>query len=326
MLEKEDCCGVIRSDILMIATIHSIEASDLSVPVVAPGSSFGSAHQSNQALAAPSFTHRALVAILGLSMVAAGPCLVLLNFDNEGWAWALSIITTWLGLSLLLLLWMAGSRHSAAFEQRLDERAALLSQGNVVHLNPLMKTLSELGQQTNSQSVILLSAEGAEWRLRIAWNCSQVYGNNIAHLLEGRVQSGTQSVQCLSLMDGAVSSFCTPIHLRSGGALLLVLINEVNHTMLFNTPSLAFEASMKIVDQLGSVRHSMAARAHPGMSATPRKAVCCAVCDSLQTQDGRWISWGDWLFENHQTTRTNTFCESCAQWVYHLDPSELRAA
>ena len=160
----------------------------------------------------------------------------------------------------------------------------------------------------------------------MAWNCSQVYGSNIAQLLQGRVQSGTQSLHHLSFMDGTVSSFCTPIHLKSGSAMLLVLISEENHTMLYNAPSLAFQAAMKIVGQLGNARHSVAMGGRSGVSAVSRKAVCCTVCDAVNTQDGRWIPWGGWLKETCGTTPEYVFCDKCSEWLYGLDAPKLRAA
>lgn len=259
-------------------------------------------------------------------MVVVGPCLFLLDPENQVLTWVFAVLTTWLGLSLLLLLWLSGCRDPEVFKTGAEGQSRLLTAQSDIDLNPLMETLAELGRQTNSRSVALLSAEGATWCLRMAWNCSQAYGNSIAQLLEGRVQSGTQSIHYLSLMDGTVSSFCTPIHLKSGSSMLLVLINEANHIMLFNTPSLALQASMKIVEQLGNARHSVAARGRSRISASSPRAVCCTVCDSLHTQDGRWIPWGDWLKETYETTREFTFCDKCSEWIYGLDASELRAA
>jgi hypothetical protein len=304
----------------------SIRASDCFTPGMPAVSSAGKPIGHDQNLAGPSVSQRALVAVLGLSMVVAGPCLFFFNIENQGWTWVIALITTWLGMSLLVLLWLAGCRHPEIYEKGPEDQSVAPAAGSVIHLNPLMETFAELGRQTNSRSVVLLSAEGAAWCLRMAWNCSQVYGSNIAHLLEGRVQSGTQSLQYLALMDGTVSSFCTPIHLKSGSSLLLVLINEANHTMLYNTPSLAFQASLKIVAQLGNAKHTESARGCAGTFPASRKTLCCSVCDSLSTQDGRWIPWGDWLNETYGTTREFTFCDNCSQWIYGLDASELRAA
>ncbi len=303
-----------------------IRASDCFNSGISAASSTGSPIGRGQDLTGPSVAQRVLVAVLGLSMVVAGPCLFFFNIENQGWTWVIALITTWLGMSLLVLLWLSGCRHPEVFDRRPEDKSVVPDVGSTIHLNPLMETLAELGRQTNSRSVVLLSAEGAEWRLRMAWNCSQVYGSNIARLLEGRVQSGIQSLQYLALMDCTVSSFCTPIHLKSGSSLLLVLINEANHTMLYNTPSLAFQTSLKIVAQFGNAKHMESARGCAGTFPASRKTLCCSVCDSLPSQDGRWIPWGDWLNETYGTTREFTFCDNCSQWIYGLDASELRAA
>ncbi len=310
----------------MIAIRPPIAASDFTASSMATASTYGGSYHRDLVWAGPSITLRTLIAILGITMVIVGPCLFLFEPNNQVLTWVFAVLTTWMGMSLLLLLWLAGCRHPEVFETRPEEQSALTTAGSAIHLNPLMEILAELGRQTSSRSVALLSAEGAAWRLRMAWNCSQVYGSNIAQLLEGRVQSGTQSLQYLSLMDGTVSCFCTPIHLKSGSSMLLVLINAVNHTMLYNTPSLALQASMKIVGQLGNVRHSVPTGGRSGVAAASPRAVCCTVCDSLHTHDGRWIPWGDWLKENYETTREYTFCDNCSQWIYGLDASELRAA
>jgi len=310
----------------MIEPKLPIRASDCFNSGISAASCTGNPIGRDKDLTDPSVSQRALVAIMGLSMVVAGPCLFFFNIENQGWTWVIALITTWLGMSLLVLLWLSGCRHPEVFETRAKDQSVVLAAGSVFHLNPLMETLAELGRQTNSRSVVLLSAEGAEWCLRMAWNCSQVYGSNIARLLEGRVQSEAQSILHLSLMDGTVSSFCTPIHLKSGKSLLLVMLNEVRHTMLYNTPLLAFQASVKIVGQLGETRHSSPVRFCADESSVPRKSWCCSVCDSLLTKDGRWIHWSEWLHEEQEFNLTYTFCDDCSEWIYGLDATESRAA
>jgi ABC-type uncharacterized transport system permease subunit len=61
-------------------------------------------------LTGPTKLQRTFSAILGLVLLTAGPCLFLLNLDDRGWTWAAALITTWLGLILVLLLWNAGCR------------------------------------------------------------------------------------------------------------------------------------------------------------------------------------------------------------------------
>lgn len=306
----------------MNTTKTPIAAPDFPTTTIATNSSFGGLIQHDQALVRLSVLQRGLVAILGLSLVLAGPCLFIFNIKNQGWTWVIALIITWLGMSLLLLLWIAGCRYPEFIKTRVEGQSVVTA----TNLNPLMETLAELCRQTNSRSVVLLSAEGAAWCLRMAWNCSQDYGSNIAHLLEGRVQGETQSLHYLTLMDGTVSSCCTPIQIKSGRPMLLVLISEVNHTMLYDTPFLAFQASMKIVGQLGNATYSVATGGRSGATDSSPRAVCCTVCDSLLTEDGRWIPWGDWLKETYKTTREYTICANCSQWIYGLDASELRAA
>lgn len=277
-------------------------------------------------VATPSNRRHALMMALGLGMVISGPSIFLLNIGNQGWAWAFALITSWLGMTLLLLLWNAGCRNSASGETRSEMLSPPPQPTCTSHLSPMAATLAELASQTHSRTVVLLSAEEAIWQLRLAWNCSQTFGKQVAHLLAGRVQSEAQSHLYLSLMDGSVSTFCTPIHLRSGKSLLLVLVNEMNHTMLYNTPSLCFQASLKIVDQIANSKLQDTDNHRAMAPRTSEETMCCSVCDSVSTPDGRWIHWGEWLTETHNTNRAHSFCDGCSQWIYGLNREAVQAS
>ena len=274
----------------------------------------------------PSVLQRTIVAVLGLSMLVSGPCIFFLNLDSQGWAWACALITTWSGLTLLLLLCHCGCRSPDLFGRK--DRGDLVSTTarDTNRVSPLIETLAELGRITSSRSVVLLSAEGAKWRLRIGWNCSQHVGMRIARLLEGRVERKSQSLHDLSLIDGAASAFCTPMHLNSGHSLLLVMLNEVNHAMNYNASTLALQASFRIVGQIRSACHLVPSRDSSYIFPSSQGAFCCSVCQSLSTQDGRWLPWGDWLNETHGFSLSHTFCENCSQWLYGLDDSQVKVA
>lgn len=274
----------------------------------------------------PSILERALVAVLGLSMLVAGPCVFLLNLNNQGWVWAFALITTWSGMTLLLLLGHSGCRVSELFGSKDTESSVLAVASDTAHFNPIMENLAELGFSTKSRSVILLSAEGATWRFRIGWNSSKHVGSTIARLLEGRVPRDDQSLVNLSLMDGALSAFCTPMHLNSGHSLLLVLLNDVNHTMPYSNVTLAFQTSLKIIGQIGCASHVVQAKDGSDLLLNSQATLCCSVCECLSTQDGRWISWGDWIFETHGIIPSHTFCDNCSEWIYGLDSSHGKTA
>ena len=274
----------------------------------------------------PSILERSLIAVLGLSMLIAGPFVFLLNLDNQGWSWAFALITTWSGMALLLLLGHSGCRVSELFGRKDTEGSVHAVATDTTYFNPIMETLAELGRTTKSRSAILLSAEGATWCFRIGWNSSKHVGTIIARLLEGRVPREAQSLVNLSLMDGAASAFCTPMHLNSGHSLLLVMLNEVNHAMNYNASTLALQASFRIVGQIRSACHLVPSRDSSYIFPSSQGAFCCSVCQSLSTQDGRWLPWGDWLNETHGFSLSHTFCENCSQWLYGLDDSQVKVA
>jgi hypothetical protein len=274
----------------------------------------------------PSILERSLMAVLGLSMLIAGPFVFLLNLDNQGWSWAFALITTWSGMALLLLLGHSGCRVSELFGRKDTEGSVHAVATDTTYFNPIMETLAELGRATKSRSAILLSAEGATWCFRIGWNSSKHVGAIIARLLEGRVPRDAQSLVNLSLMDGALSAFCTPMHLNSGHSFLLVLLNDVKHTMPNRDVTLAFQTSLKIIGQIGCSSHVVQAKEDSDLLLNSQAPLCCSVCDCLSTQDGRWISRGDWLYETHGIIQSYTFCDNCSEWIYGLDSSQGKTA
>jgi len=52
--------------------------------------------------------YRILAILLGLSMVIAGACSMIMNLANGGWAMAGAGVVVWLGASLLLVATPAG--------------------------------------------------------------------------------------------------------------------------------------------------------------------------------------------------------------------------
>lgn len=272
--------------------------------------------------AGPSIFQRALVAVLGLGMLVAGPCIYLLNPDNQGWAWAFALITTWSGMTLLLVLGHSGCRSYDDLAEARDEEDSVIEVAmDTTHCDPTMETLAELGRKTNSRSVILLSAEGATWRFRTGWNSSRHVGGIVARLLEGQVPRDAQSLLNLSLMDGTLSAFCTPMHLNSGHSLLLVLLNDVKKTMANNVAALSFQTSLKLIRDIGCASQVVRAKVNSKVPQNSQETLCCSVCDRLSTHDRRWINWSDWLHETHGITPSHTFCDHCSEWIYGLDAS-----
>jgi hypothetical protein len=194
----------------------------------------------------PSHLQRIIVAVSGLIMLTVGPCVFLLNIDNQGWTWAFALIMTWIGLTLLLVLSHSSCRNSEPCEEEKTWKKNFTNTDDISHALPMVEALAGLGRQTKSCSVVLLSFEEYLWCPRIGWNCSQHFGQSVANLLESTVPTEAQSMQVLSLMDRQLKAFYTPIHMRSGRPLLLVLINEINQPIHYKTASLALKASLKI--------------------------------------------------------------------------------
>ena len=274
----------------------------------------------------PSIFQRALVAVLSLGMIVAGPCIYLLNLNNQGWSWVFVLITTWSGMTLLLLLGHSGCRSYESSKVKDEEDSVIEVAMDKTHCDPIMETLAELGRKTNSRSVILLSAEGATWRFRTGWNSSRHVGGIVARLLEGRVPREAQSLFNLSLMDGTLSAFCTPMHLNSGHSLLLVLLNDVQKAMASSAAALSFQASLKLIREIGCASQVVQAKGNSDVVQDSQETLCCSVCERLSTQDRRWMYWGDWLHETHGITPSHTFCDSCSEWIYGLDASQDKVA
>lgn len=194
----------------------------------------------------PSHLQRILVAVPGLIMLTVGPCVFFLNLDNQGWTWAFALIMTWIGMTLMLVLSHSSCRSSEPCEEEQTWKNNSTNTDDISHAYPMVETLAELGRQTKSLSVVLLSLEESSWYPRIGWNCSQHFGQSVASLLESAVPGEDQSMQVLSIMDRQLKAFCTPIHTRSGHSLLLVITNEINQPMHYKTASLALKASLKI--------------------------------------------------------------------------------
>ena len=87
----------------------------------------------------PSLLQRVLVGISGLGMLVAGPCLLILNLDDQGWSWASALVITWVGMTLLLLLGHSGCRPPEEF--RIKENAAFTTAHEANDPSPLIETI-----------------------------------------------------------------------------------------------------------------------------------------------------------------------------------------
>jgi hypothetical protein len=115
-----------------------------------PEPGLGEAIDRARTLPVPSAVQRNLVAFGGLSMAIGIPYVFLLSFDSQGLAWACALITHWLGLSLLFLLWQVGCRSSDVLEPGESKSPILKTIGNTSQHNPMAEPLTEVRGQTNS--------------------------------------------------------------------------------------------------------------------------------------------------------------------------------
>jgi len=180
--------------------------------------------------------------------------------------------------------------------------------------------ISTFSAKMNFSATLLLQAHHGAWVFVNGWNASPVIGNHIAKELQDKVPADRQSEINVSVLDSFFRAICTPLHLPNGTAHVLVTLDSPIHAKrtkreLEMIVEFSWTLSKTLVELMGApiTRTSVVTSPPP---------VCCAVCDRVALNEGKWDRWGAWLHHAQGINTTHTVCQDCCEKIYGV-PTEI---